>query len=194
MQEAFHMDIEGLDELVGNLTALRSVIEDKETLYEIIAHYMADVTSDVFEKGTSRYHKDPRTGRDWAEWSPSYIEHLKLLHKNNEDNMLKQSGHLLQSVMEWADAEGAHIGANAKYARLHQLGGTVKPKKKFKVKAHTRKIKTRTGEEILQNVREHESRGSERTIPARPYLGLDAQAREDIQQAIRDLLADALDG
>ena len=195
MPEAFHMKIEGFDELVDKLTALKKVVENKDAIHEIIAHYLADATSDVFEKGTSRYHKDPNTGDVWKDWSPSYIEHLKLIKKNNEDNMLKQSGHLLKNIHEWADASGAHIGANIEYAHIHQLGGTVKPKGKFKVKAHTRTVKhKKTGEKLLQNVREHERSGSARTIPARPYLGLDAQAREDIQQTIRDLLEEALDG
>ena len=80
---------------------------------------------------------------------------------------------------------------NIKYARIHQLGGTIEigphPVGPAHVKEHKRKYKGKT-----VTVRSHERSGylnlmgsGKRTIPARPYLGLDAQAREDIQQTIR---------
>ena len=75
--------------------------------------------------------------------------------------------------------------AERAFSEQHDLN-TGKPKGKFKVKAHTRTVKNKkTGEKILQNVREHERSGSARTIPARPYPGLSAQARGDIPQTIR---------
>ena len=193
MPEAFHMKIKGFDELVEKLTALKEAVENKEAIHQVIATELFHATERAFEE-----KHDPNTGKSWKEWSPAYVKHLKLIKEYKKRSLLYNKGDnggLFNSIHYWADAEGGHIGANIKYARIHQMGGTVKPKGKFKVKAHTRTVKhKKTGEKLLQNVREHERSGSARTIPARPYLGLDAQAREDIQQTIRDLLEEALNG
>ena len=37
MPEAFHMKIEGMDELVEKLTALKTVAENKEAIHQVIA-------------------------------------------------------------------------------------------------------------------------------------------------------------
>ena len=120
------------------------------------------------ERAFSEKH-DPNTGKSWKEWSPAYVKHLKLIKEYKKRSLLYNKGDnggLFNSIHYRADAEGGHIGANIKYARIHQPGGTVKPKGKFKVKAHTRTVKhKKTGEKILQNVREHERSGSARTIP-----------------------------
>ena len=110
MPEAFHMEIEGFDDLAKKLAALKAVVENKETIHQIIATELFHATERAFEE-----KHDPATGKPWKQWSPGYIAHLK------------------------------KIGQYGKGSLLY------------------------------------------------PYLGLDAQAREDIQQTIRDLLEDALD-
>ena len=164
MPEAFHMEIKGFDELVEKLTALKTVAENKEAIHQVIATELFHAT----ERAFSEKH-DPNTGKPWKEWSPAYVKHLKLIGEYKKRKKLcnkGDNGGLFNSIHYRADAEGGHIGANIKYARIHQLGGTVKPKGKFKVKAHTRTVKNKkTSENILQNVREHERSGSARTIP-----------------------------
>ena len=198
MPEAFHMKIEGFDELVEKLTALKTVAENKETIHQVIATELFHAT----ERAFSEKH-DPNTGKPWKEWSPAYVKHLKLIKEYKKRSLLYNKGDnggLFNNIHYWADADGAHIGANLPYARIQQLGGeiTIGPHEvsPAHVKEHKRKYKDRT-----VTVRAHERSGylnlmgsGKRTIPARPYLGLDAQAREDIQQTIRDLLEDALDG
>ncbi|MDO5297773.1 MAG: phage virion morphogenesis protein [bacterium] len=198
MPEAFHMKIEGFDELVEKLTALKEAVENKEAIHQVIATELFHATERAFEE-----KHDPNTGKSWKDWSPGYVRHLKKIGQYGKGSLLYQKGDnggLFNSIHYWANSEGAHIGANIKYARLHQLGGEINigPHRvgPAHVKEHKRKYKGKT-----VTVRAHERSGylnlmggGKRTIPARPYLGLDAQAREDIQQTIRNLLEEALDG
>ena len=190
MPDAFHIEVKGLDKLIDKLTALKGIVENKEAMHQIIATELFHATERAFAE-----KHDPTTGKAWKPWSLAYVRHLKLIKEYDKRSLLYgkgDNGGLFNAIHYWADEEGGHIGANLAYARIHQLGGEVSPGK-YKVRAHQRTIK-RKGKTSLQNVREHERRGVPQTIPARPYLGLDDQARDDIQQTIRDLLEDALNG
>lgn len=110
--------------------------------------------------------RDPVTGKAWKEWTPKYAKRLAKLGKNDRRNMLYQKG-----------ANGGLFNAVHHWADAEggHIGANI-------IYARIHQLGGRAG------------RGHRATIPARPYLGLDAQAREDIQQTIRDLLEDALDG
>lgn len=156
MPEAFHMKIEGFDELVEKLTAIKAVAENKEALKEVIATELFHAT----ERAFSEKH-DPNTGKPWKEWSPAYVKHLKLIKEYKKRSLLYNKGDnggLFNSIHYWADAEGGHIGANIKYARIHQLGGEINigPHRvgSAHVKGHKRKYKGKT-----VTVRAHERSG-----------------------------------
>ena len=69
------------------------------------------------------------------------------------------------------------VGSNLPYARIHQLGGTIRPKKgKFL------KFRGLDGEDVFVK---------EVTIPARPYLGISDDDREEIMDTMTDFLEGA---
>jgi len=70
-------------------------------------------------------------------------------------------------------------GSNKIYARIHQLGGVIRPK-------NARALFFRLGEKEVMV-------GSV-TIPARPYLGFTAEDREDLVGELDDYLRRALSG
>lgn len=70
-----------------------------------------------------------------------------------------------------------HGGQQPAYARIHQLGGTVRPQKgKFL------KFRGLDGEDVF---------AKEVTIPARPYLGISDDDREEIVATMTDFLEGA---
>ena len=183
MPAAFHFRVEGLDDIVKKLTNLQKAMENQDKIKDVIATEMRLATERAFDKKA-----DPNTGEKWKPWSQPYLEYLKLIGKA-DGSLLKRKGslRLFDSIMyggTWIDDEGAHIGSNVEYAAIHPFGGIIKGKR-YKVREHKVRAHQRTVKGILQKVREHERSGSARTIPARPYPGLDAQAREDIRQTIR---------
>jgi phage virion morphogenesis protein len=85
---------------------------------------------------------------------------------------LMDSGLLRRSITYNAGTADVTIGTNLKYARIHQLGGTIEPKTK---KALAFKIKNKEGNAVVKKV----------TIPARPYLGISKDDIEEIKEMIR---------
>ena len=67
------------------------------------------------------------------------------------------------------------VGSNLPYARIHQKGGTIKPKKAKKLV-----FKGRGGKKVAVD---------EVTIPARPYLGVSADDMKEVRETISDFLA-----
>ncbi|KAA5607139.1 hypothetical protein F1188_04355 [Roseospira marina] len=68
-------------------------------------------------------------------------------------------------------------GTNLVYARIHQLGGTIRPKT-----AKALAVPVGDGIRLVQQV----------TIPARPYLGLSAEDRTEAGEIIADWITGAL--
>ena len=102
-------------------------------------------------------------GTPWAPWSPNYTERGQgLLHK---------SGALLSSIESGVSGDTAYWGSNAVYARIHQLGGTIKPKP--------------GNAKGLLSWMDGGTRyfAKSVTIPARPYLGFEAQERRAVSEA-----------
>ena len=197
MPAVFRLEITGMDKLNEALRNLQELANNPEPLRQIIATELYHATERAFEE-----HADPSTGQPWKPWSEAYVKHLKKIGRYGKGSLLYQKGDnggLFNYIHYWTDADGAHIGANLPYARIHQLGGTIEigphEVKPSHVKAHKRKYRGKT-----VSVREHDRTGylnlmggGKRIIPARPYLGLDALAREDIKQTICDVLESALD-
>ncbi len=195
MPAAFHFRVEGLDDIVKKLTNLQKAMENQDKIKDVIATEMRLATERAFDKKA-----DPNTGEKWKPWSQPYREYLKLIGKA-DGSLLKRKGslRLFDSIMyggTWIDDEGAHIGSNVEYAAIHQFGGIIKGRR-HKVREHKVRAHQRTVKGILQKVREHTRREHERaglirTIPARPYLGLDERARKKIPLKIGDILEQAL--
>jgi phage virion morphogenesis protein len=99
--------------------------------------------------------------------------------ENGGGQTLVKSGILRTSIHAQASASDVIVGTNIRYAAIHQFGGTIsaKTKKLLRFKAGDRWI----------------SKKSVR-IPARPFLGLDADDRADILDIATDHLRRASGG
>lgn len=90
---------------------------------------------------------------------------------------LTKDGHLLQTIDRAATPTKVMVGSNLAYARIHQLGGVIKPRKgKFL------KFRGQDGQEVFVK---------QVTIPARPYLGVSKADMEEVKATIQDFLAGA---
>lgn len=90
---------------------------------------------------------------------------------------LSNTGDLKKSIDKYVTSNKVMVGSNKEYARIHQLGGTVRPKK-----GKYLKFKGLGGEDVFAR---------EVTIPARPYLGISDDDREEIVATMTDFLEGA---
>ena len=90
---------------------------------------------------------------------------------------LTETARLRDSIDYAATPTKVMVGSNLAYARIHQLGGVIKPKKgKFL------KFRGQGGQEVFVK---------QVTIPARPYLGVSKADMEEVKATIQDFLAGA---
>ena len=76
----------------------------------------------------------------------------------------------LQGSIAWAvDGDSVRIGSNKVYAAIHQFGGTIRPVRAAALVFHL-------GGKLI--------RAHAVTIPARPYLGLSADNRRDLEELL----------
>ena len=88
---------------------------------------------------------------------------------------LTDSGRLRRSIEFAATSDKVMVGSNLKYARIHQKGGTITPKKAKKLV-----FKGRGGKKVAVD---------QVTIPARPYLGISDEDMDDVKSTMTDFLA-----
>lgn len=89
-------------------------------------------------------------------------------------HILNASSRLKDSITYRADGQGVTVGTNVKYAAIHQLGGTIRPKDKKCLRFEI------DGRIIF---------AKQVTIPARPFLGIDAADERTIGDIIEAYLS-----
>lgn len=120
--------------------------------------------------GTQRRFQAQKTP-DGQNWKPSG-------RAATEGGMtLSDSGHLRKSIDYAATPDKVMVGSNAVYSRIHQVGGVIKPKN-----GKTLKFTTASGKEVA---------AKQVNIPARPYLGVSTQDKEEIKACIQAFLKGA---
>lgn len=108
-------------------------------------------------------------GTAWAALQPWY----KKEKSQNKNRVLTLSGQLRgQLVSQVVGGKSVEVGSNLVYAAVHQFGGTIKP----------------TNGKLL-HFRGHVAKSV--TIPARPYLGLSDEDRNEIVERTLDWLRTA---
>ncbi|MDG9793783.1 phage virion morphogenesis protein [Brucella anthropi] len=107
---------------------------------------------------------------DGVAWKALNSEYKKT--KRNS-RILTESGRLRDSINHRAGRDQVTVGTNAKYAAVHQLGATIKPKS-----ASHLVFRLASGIVLAKSV----------TIPARPYLGIS----DDDQVMISETVFSAL--
>lgn len=149
----------GLDRALGNAV---HKMGDTQDLMDSIGEALVSSTLQRF-----RDEKDP----DGKKWKTSARAAA------SGGTTLSDTGQLQKSIEYAATSNRVMVGSNKEYARIHQLGGTVRPKKgKFL------KFRGLDGEDVFVK---------EVTIPARPYLGISDDDREEIVATMTDFLEGA---
>lgn len=111
--------------------------------------------------------KDPK-GKPWT---PS----RRAMEEGGET--LTDSGRLRRSIDYAATSDKVMVGSNLAYARIHQKGGEITPKKAKKLV-----FKGRDGKAVAVD---------KVNIPARPYLGVSKEDLEEVKSTMADFLAGA---
>ena len=208
MPQTLQLIITGLNQFVDRLNNLENLTVKSEPLMRKISNELYNASNRAFDKKA-----DPETGVQWKDWSPSYYESLvkavsnkgqgKKGKKSGQANLheiLRKSGELYRQRYRIQEPRLAGLAVKLIYARIHQYGGTITPKKsEYTVKAHHVSEHTRTVRGKTQTVSAHDRKehtmkacGS-RTIPARPFLGLDDHAKKKISYLTEKWLLDLLD-
>lgn len=116
----------------------------------------------VQEQTRGRIEEEKRSPQG-AAWKPNFTR----------TSILYRSGALSRSIDYAASPAGVMIGSALVYARIHQLGGTIRPKT-----AKALAFMVGNMMRLVHSV----------TIPARPYLGLSSANQTEIVDAAEDWL------
>lgn len=93
--------------------------------------------------------------------------------------LLNRSGILGDSIASASTARSARWGSNSVYARIHQLGGAVQPRRR---------------RALRWSIGGHPVFSARATIPARPFLGWGADEELQVDAAIRHWLDGVMGG
>lgn len=148
------VDIGGLEGAVGLLGRITGLPENE--LLDLLGRQIQQQTRDRIE--------DEKTAPDGGPWKPN----------RSGTPTLYREGNLSRSIEYEPAGSTVAVGSSLIYARIHQLGGEIRP-----VTARALHFKGRDGSDVFA--------GSV-TIPARPYLGLSDENRQDILEATVDFV------
>ena len=149
----------GLDKALGRATGK---LGNTQALMESVGEALVSGTKKRFDE-----KKNP----EGTPWKPS----RRALEKGGKT--LMHSGRLRRSIDYAATSDKVMVGSNLAYARIHQKGGEIKPKKAKKLVFKDSDGKTVAVDAV--------------TIPARPYLGVSKEDMEEVKSTMADFLAGA---
>lgn len=148
------------DAVMQGLARLQAGVTDAQPLLRMIGAYGVRSTQERFLSETAP------DGTRWKELNPAYAE-----LKGGGYNILTRSGALMQSLNARAGMDQVSWGSPMIYAAVHQFGATIKAK-------NAPSLAFMLGGRGLAPVQL--VRVQSVTIPARPYLGINADDREEI--------------
>lgn len=120
------------------------------------------------ESSTKRRFRS-NVGPDGAPWKPSVRARLK------GGRTLFEHGHLRDSITSDGDDEKAVVGTNLIYGPIHQFGGVIRPKTASALTFNIPGVGWRRVAKV--------------TIPARPYLGISNDDRDEIASQVERYIA-----
>ncbi len=127
---------------------------------------MQDIAT--YGENSTKARFDSETGPDGKKWKQS------LRAKLTGGKTLTAKGHLRDSITSESGRDWAQWGSNKVYARIQQLGGTIKPKTSGKLRFMLANGAWRTVSQV--------------TLPPRPYLGISHEDEVQILALIRGRL------
>ena len=149
----------GFDKALGKAA---HKLGDTQALMESVGEALRSGTIERFDA-----EEDPQ-GKKWKPSGRAMAGGGKTLDKES---------HLKDSIDYVATPDKVMVGSNLPYARIHQKGGTIKPKK-----GKYLKFKGIGGNDVFVK---------EVTIPARSYIGVSAEDMEEVRATVADFLAGA---
>lgn len=149
----------GFDRAIGN--AAKAFANTSKLMASIGEGLVSGVKNRFKKEEDPEGHKWPKSGRATISGGQT----------------LTETGRLRDSVDYAATPTKVMVGTNAKYARIHQLGGTIKPKK-AKALAFT----LPSGKKVM---------AKSVTMPARPFIGISKDDMKEVRETISDYLAGA---
>ncbi len=155
--------IDGLVRAQATMAELLRRTGDLSPLMERIGAYGEESTVHRFEA---------ETGPDGERWTPS------IRARRAGGQTLTDTARLRQSITWRADRDSAEWGTNVLYARTHQEGATIRAKGGGRLGFTIPGIGFRAPHEVV--------------IPARPFLGVDREDEREIDDIVRDYVAEAL--
>lgn len=130
-----------------------------------------------------RDQQDPE-GSSWAPLSAATLKRKK------GNKILTESRRLRDSIVYHAAGDALQVGTNVVYAAVHQFGSGAEP---AKIPAHERLVKQAFGKQLRYPVWARVKGFSrQQNIPARPFLGVSADDREQILEILQDHIEMAL--
>jgi len=161
-----HMEFELDTELVGApLDDLRRKLNDLTDLHDEIGMYLVSSTQQRFEDGQAP---------NGSYWLPSARS------KEDGGQPLTDRKHLSDSITYEADEDGVEHGSEMIYAAVHQFGALIMPKD--------------PGGYLVFRAGDGFVKVKFVTIPARPYLGINAEDERVIIDITQEYMAEPLRG
>lgn len=124
---------------------------------------MMEGLASLGESQTRRRITSEKTAPDGAPWAPN-VEGTSILHQTGNN--------LLDSVASFASEGEATWGASWQYAHVHQDGMTIVPK---------------NADKLFFNIGGKTVAAKQVTIPARPFVGLSSDNREEMLDLVTDV-------
>lgn len=149
----------GLDKAVSKAC---HKLGDTKDLMESVGEALVSGTSQRFED-----EEDPQ-GQKWPKSGRA---------SKQGGQTLTDTGRLSKSIDYAATSNKVMVGSNLAYARIHQKGGVITPKKAKRLIFKGSDGQTVSADKV--------------TIPARPYLGVSDEDMEEVKAVMADFLAGA---
>lgn len=152
------------NQAVLKLKQIAAALKQPRQLYGVLGEELKKIHRQRFEE-----QKSPE-GKAWVPLSGWY----RASKHRNRNRILVLRGHLRNQLAYNYDDNSVEFGSARVYARIHQFGGEIKPKKAKALKV---------GDRYLKKV----------TIPARPWLGLNKNNMDTLETKATDLLQAQID-
>jgi phage virion morphogenesis protein len=165
MTIALELRLDGADETSRRFGRLARALADTTPVMQNVGRGLVDNTRERVRAG-----RDP-TGKAFRPLNPGYAA------TKRGAGILRATGALMGSLTVRAWTAGVEVGTSSIYGRIHQYGGTIVPK---------------AGARLVFTLGKRMIFATQVTIPARPYLGIDAADRTMILDTIDEALARAL--
>ena len=174
--------------LFRRLEQLRKDLARRDLMLVEVGHALESSTHARFKSMT-----DP-SGKPWKPLSAKYLR----VKKKHKDKILTLEGRLDYQIVHQAQGDTVAIGTNVPYAAIHQFGGEVKVgaftttrKRGTEGKNKGRfMVGTTTAKYAVDSTFTIPGRTFE--VPARPYLGLSKEDREEVLAILREHLERAV--